>query len=71
MLPGCLALSLQLLFMLGCRFPYRLSISSFTTRYLVGVVLNLWFFLTPIFYSITNVPSRYRIAAKSTHGSVH
>lgn len=54
---------IQLLqFMLTVSFAYFLAAINVTfrdTQHTVGVVLQLWFYVTPIFYEITNIPDRY------------
>jgi ABC-type polysaccharide/polyol phosphate export permease len=50
-----------LLFVVGLAMPLAaLNLFFHDVRFLVGVVLNLWFFFTPIFYSVELVPSSYR-----------
>jgi lipopolysaccharide transport system permease protein len=52
---------LQFVFTIGLSFPLAaLNLFFHDVRYLVGVFLYLWFFLTPIFYSTEVVPERYR-----------
>jgi ABC-2 type transport system permease protein len=52
---------LQFLFMLGLALPLAaLNLFFHDVRYLLGVVLHLWFFFTPIFYSLDDVPERFR-----------
>jgi ABC-type polysaccharide/polyol phosphate export permease len=52
---------LHLLFVVGLAMPLAaLNLFFHDVRFLVGVVLNLWFFFTPIFYSVELVPSSYR-----------
>lgn len=51
---------LQFVFTLGLAFPLAaLNLFFHDVRYLVGIVLYLWFFFTPIFYSVDAVPHRY------------
>jgi ABC-type polysaccharide/polyol phosphate export permease len=51
---------LQFVFTLGLAFPLAaLNLFFHDVRYLVGVVLYLWFFFTPVFYSTDIVPARY------------
>ena len=55
-------LVLQVLFVMGLAMPLAaLNLYFHDVRYLTAVVLYLWFFFTPIFYSITAVPERYRL----------
>jgi lipopolysaccharide transport system permease protein len=52
---------LHLVFIVGLSLPLAaLNLFFRDIRYLVGVITYLWFFLTPIFYSINDVPQRYR-----------
>jgi len=52
----------QFLFTLGLSLPLAaLNLFFHDVRYLVGVALTLWFYLTPIIYPIDIVPDRYRI----------
>ncbi len=52
---------LQLLFTIGLALPLAaLNLYFHDVRYLLGVLLNIWFFLTPIFYSTDAVPEKYR-----------
>ncbi len=53
---------IQFLFTLGLSLPLAaLNLFFHDVRYLVGVVLTLWFYLTPIIYPVDIVPDRYRI----------
>lgn len=55
-------LMLQVLFVIGLALPIAsLNLYFHDVRYLTAVVIYLWFFFTPIFYSITAVPERYRL----------
>ena len=57
-----LLFTIQFLFVLGLSLPLAaLNLYFHDVRYLVGVVLTLWFYLTPIIYPIDIVPDRYRI----------
>ncbi|HEY7271004.1 MAG TPA: ABC transporter permease [Dehalococcoidia bacterium] len=57
-----LIFAMQLTFTVGLSLPLAgLNLFFHDVRYLVGVLLNLWFFFTPIFYSVDSVPSRYRV----------
>jgi lipopolysaccharide transport system permease protein len=57
-----LIFAIQLAFTFGLALPLAaLNLFFHDVRYLVGVILNLWFFLTPIFYSTDIVPSKYRL----------
>ncbi|MGE3845100.1 MAG: ABC transporter permease [Vicinamibacterales bacterium] len=54
-------LTLQIIFVCGMSMPLAaLNLYFHDVRYLTAVVLYLWFFFTPIFYSLTAVPERYR-----------
>ncbi len=44
--------------MCGCR---SLNLFFHDVRFLVGVVLTLWFYLTPVMYPVDIVPDKYRI----------
>ena len=53
---------MQFLFTIGLSLPLAaLNLFFHDVRYLVGVVLTLWFYLTPIIYPVDIVPDRYRI----------
>lgn len=53
---------LQFLFVLGMAMPLAaLNLFFHDFRFLVAVLLNLWFFLTPIMYSVDIVPAKYRL----------
>ena len=43
-----------------CFFVAFLGVYLRDTQYIVGVILQILFFMTPIFYSINSVPARYR-----------
>jgi ABC-type polysaccharide/polyol phosphate export permease len=50
----------QIMFTLGLVFPLAaLNLYFHDVRFLVGVALNLWFFLTPIMYPRSIVPEKY------------
>lgn len=52
----------QFLFTLGLSLPLAaLNLYFHDVRYLVGVALTLWFYLTPIIYPIDIVPDKYQI----------
>ena len=52
---------LHLLFISGLSLPLAaLNLYFHDVRYLVGVVIYLWFFLTPILYPLSQVPEEYR-----------
>ncbi len=54
--------AIHLLFVLGMAFPLAaLNLFFHDVRYLVGVVLTLWFYLTPVIYPVDIVPERYNI----------
>jgi len=56
-----LLFSIHLIFVLGLTFPLAaLNLYFHDVRFLVGVALTLWFYLTPVIYPITTVPHRYR-----------
>jgi len=53
---------IQFFFTLGLALPLSaLNLYFHDVRYLVGVSLTLWFYLTPIIYPVDIVPDRYRI----------
>ncbi len=53
---------IHLLFIMGFSFPLAaLNLYFHDVRFLVGVVLTLWFYLTPVIYPIDIVPERYGI----------
>ena len=52
-----------MIFVLGLTFPLAaLNLYYHDVRFLVGVVLTLWFYLTPVLYPLDNgtIPSKYR-----------
>jgi len=52
----------QFLFTLGLTLPMAaLNLYFHDVRYLVGVALTFWFYITPILYPIDIVPARYQI----------
>lgn len=54
--------AMQLLFTVGLALPLAaLNLFFHDVRYLVGVVLMIWFYLTPIIYPVDIVPERYKI----------
>ncbi len=53
---------IHFLFALGLSLPLAaLNLFFHDVRYLVGVVLTLWFYLTPVIYPIDIVPDSYRV----------
>ena len=51
----------HIVFISGISLPLAaLNLYFHDVRYLVGVIIYLWFFLTPIFYPVTAVPDEYR-----------
>jgi lipopolysaccharide transport system permease protein len=53
-------LAIHLAFTLGVSFPLAaLNLYLHDVRYLVGVALTLWFYLTPIMYPLSIVPDRF------------
>lgn len=51
----------HLIFTLGLSYPLAaLNLFFHDVRFLVGVALTLWFYLTPILYPVDMVPSKYR-----------
>ena len=52
---------LHLVFISGLSLPLAaLNLYFHDVRYLVGVIIYLWFFLTPILYPLSQVPEEYR-----------
>ena len=52
---------LHLIFISGLSLPLAaLNLYFHDVRYLVGVIIYLWFFLTPILYPLSQVPEEYR-----------
>lgn len=52
---------IHLVFTLGLAYPLAaLNLFFHDVRFLVGVALTLWFYLTPILYPVDIVPARYR-----------
>jgi len=53
--------SIHLVFTLGLTLPLAaLNLFFHDVRFLVGVVLTLWFYLTPVLYSVDIVPPEYQ-----------
>ncbi len=53
---------IHFLFTLGIAFPLAaLNLFFHDVRFLVGVILTLWFYLTPVIYPVDIVPERYEI----------
>jgi lipopolysaccharide transport system permease protein len=53
--------ALQFAFVIGFSLPLAaMNLFFHDVRYLVGVFLNILFFLTPIFYGVDAVPARFR-----------
>ena len=56
-----LLFGIHLIFVLGLTYPLAaLNLYFHDVRFLVGVVLTLWFYMTPVLYPITTVPDKYR-----------
>lgn len=56
-----LLFAIQLIFTAGLAFPMAaLNVYFHDVRYLVGVVLTMWFYLTPVIYPVEIVPSKYQ-----------
>ncbi len=54
--------AIQLLFTVGLALPLAaLNLYFHDVRYLVGVVLLAWFYMTPILYPVDIVPERFKI----------
>ena len=65
--PGVTALwfpvifAIQLIFTLGLALPLAaMNLFFHDVRFLVGVALNLWFYLTPVLYPVDIIPEQYR-----------
>jgi ABC-type polysaccharide/polyol phosphate export permease len=57
-----LLFGIQLIFTAGLAFPMAaLNVYFHDVRYLVGVVLTMWFYLTPVIYPVEIVPEKYQI----------
>jgi ABC-type polysaccharide/polyol phosphate export permease len=55
-----LVFSIHLIFTLGLSYPLAaLNLYFHDVRFLVGVALTMWFYLTPVIYQLSNVPSKY------------
>ena len=53
--------AIHTLFILGLSYPLAaLNLFFHDVRFLVGVVLTLWFYLTPVIYPVDIVPERYQ-----------
>jgi len=54
--------AIHTIFILGRSYPLAaLNLFSHDVRFLVGVVLTLWFYLTPVIYPVDLVPERYQL----------
>jgi len=52
---------IHLVFVLGLTYPLAaLNLYFHDVRFLVGVVLTLWFYMTPVLYPASAVPDKYR-----------
>ena len=55
-------LAIHFLFVLGIALPLAaLNLFFHDVRYLVGVVVTLWFYLTPVIYPVDIVPEKYHL----------
>lgn len=55
-------LAIHIVFALGLSLPLAaLNLYFHDVRFLVGVTLNLWFYLTPVLYPVDIVPQKYHI----------
>ena len=53
--------SIHMIFVLGLSYPLAaLNLFFHDVRFLVGVALTLWFYLTPVIYPVDLVPDKYR-----------
>ena len=51
---------IQMIFTLGLAYPLAaLNLFFHDVRFLVGVVLTMWFYVTPVIYSVDYIPSKY------------
>ncbi len=56
-----LLFAIHMLFTLGLTYPLAaLNLYYHDVRFLVGVVLTLWFYLTPVLYPTSRVPPKYQ-----------
>ena len=54
--------AIHLVFILGLALPLAaLNLFFHDVRFLVGVVLTLWFYITPVIYPVDLVPDKYRV----------
>lgn len=54
--------AMQLMFTVGLSLPLAaLNLFFHDVRYLVGVILMIWFYITPVIYPVDIVPERYKI----------
>ena len=57
-----LLFAIHMVFLLGLSYPLAaLNLFFHDVRFLVGVALTLWFYLTPIIYPVDIVPHKYKI----------
>jgi ABC-type polysaccharide/polyol phosphate export permease len=55
-----LLFAIHLIFVLGLTYPLAaLNLYFHDVRFLVGVALTLWFYLTPVIYSLDRIPQKY------------
>lgn len=53
---------IHMIFVLGLSYPLAaLNLFFHDVRFLVGVALTLWFYLTPVLYPVDVVPQRYQV----------
>ena len=53
----------QLMFTIGLALPLAaLNVYYHDERFLLNVVIRVWFWITPVFYTVKEVPERYRFA---------
>jgi lipopolysaccharide transport system permease protein len=54
--------AIHTIFILGLSYPLAaLNLFFHDVRFLVGVVMTLWFYLTPVLYPVDLVPERYQL----------
>ena len=57
-----LLFAIHMVFLLGLSYPLAaLNLFFHDVRFLVGVALTLWFYMTPIIYPVDIVPAKYKI----------
>jgi lipopolysaccharide transport system permease protein len=63
--------AIHMIFALGLTLPLAaLNLYFHDVRFLVGVVLTMWFYLTPVLYPVDIVPARYQFVYEINPNSV-